>query len=147
MSGGQIMMGLGDYRFEIGTAAYQQLARWQEFRWQQQDRIGRHPAMQYTGPGLITVDLAGVIYPAFRGGLGQCAAMRDSAARGEPLDLVDGSGKVWGAYVINDVSETETTFFADGQPRKIEFTLMLTQYGEDEAAGAAYAGSGFGEAG
>ena len=125
------MMALGDFRFEVGTAAYQQLTRSQSYRWEKQDRIGRLPAMQFTGADLQAVDIKGVIYPAFRGGLGQVQAMRDMAGKGEPLDLVDGTGKVWGLYVILDVAEDQSVFLDDGRPRKIDFTLKLSEYGED----------------
>lgn len=142
-----VMMGLGDFRFEINAAAYQKLTRSQSYRWQQQDRIGRLPANQFVGPALITVDLDGAIYPAFRGGLGQVQTMRDLAGRGEALDLVDGSGKVWGLYVILDVSETEYHHHADGKPRRIDFSLRIAEYGDDQANGSAYLGGEFGEGG
>lgn len=131
----RIMMGLGDFRFEVGTAAYQKLQRTQAFRWEKQDRIGRLPALQFTGPDLIALELEGTIYPAFRGGLGQVPKMRELAAKGDPLDLVDGTGKVWGRYAITDVSESQSAFLSDGRPRKIDFTLKLQEYGDD-AGGA-----------
>ncbi|TIM92331.1 MAG: phage tail protein, partial [Mesorhizobium sp.] len=43
------MMGLGPFRFSLSTAAYQALERSDEYRWVSQDRIGRHPAMQFVG--------------------------------------------------------------------------------------------------
>ncbi|RJF82341.1 phage tail protein [Azospirillum cavernae] len=127
-------MGLGDFRFEIGTAAYQKLQRTQGFRWEKQDRIGRAPALQFTGPDLIAVELEGTIYTAFKGGLGQVLKMRELAAKGEPQDLVDGTGKVWGPYVILDVAETQSVFLADGRPRRIDFTVKLQEYGQDAGA-------------
>lgn len=127
------MLALGDFRFEIGTAAYQTLVRTQAYRWEKQDRIGRLPALQFVGADLQTVELDGVIYPAFRGGLGQVRAMRALAARGEPLDLVAGTGDVLGRWCIVEVSETGSVFLDDGRPRKIEFALKLQEYGEDEA--------------
>ncbi len=33
---------------------------------------------------------------------------------------------IYGMYVISKVSETGSIFFADGTPRKIDFTLSLT---------------------
>lgn len=127
----RIMMALGDFRFEVGTAAYQQLSRSQSYRWEKQGRIGRLPAMQFTGADLQAVEMKGTIYPAFRGGLGQTQAMREMAGKGEPLDLVDGTGKVWGLYVILDVAEDQSVFLDDGRPRRVDFTLKLSEYGED----------------
>lgn len=127
----RIMLALGDFRFEVGTAAYQSLQRSQAFRWEKQNRIGRLPALQFTGPDAETVELKGAIYPAFRGGLEQVPAMRDLASLGVPLDLVDGTGRVLGLWCIESVAETGTVFTDDGQPRKLEFTLKLTAYGDD----------------
>jgi len=127
------MMALGDFRFQIDTAAFQRLRRVRTYSWTAQDRFGRYPAAQFTGPALPTLDLEGTIYPGFRGGMGQVDAMADMAALGEPLDLVDGTGGVHGLWVILEVGDTQTVFLDDGQPRKIDFTLRLQLYGEDTA--------------
>ncbi len=37
-------------------------------------------------------------------------------------------------YVINNISETGSLFFADGTARKIDFTLTLTRVDESLAA-------------
>lgn len=128
------MMGLGPYRFSLNTAAYQSLERMDEYRWQSQDRIGRHPAMQYIGAGHTTVTLDGVIYPHFRGGLGQIQAMRGAAILGTPLVLVSGGGRIFGFFVILSVEETQTVFLANGAPRKQEFAITLKSYGADGLA-------------
>lgn len=129
----RIMMGLGDFRFGLSTAAYQRLQRSTEYRWEEQARVGREPALQFIGRSLASVDLEGVIYPTFRGGLSQVDAMRDMAGMGEPLTLVDGTGKVWGEYCILGVGDAQTGFTDDGRARKIEFTVRLKEYGEDVA--------------
>ena len=126
------MMALGEYRFSLSTAAYQEFAHSAEYRWAAQDRIGRPPGRQYVGPGAETVSLRGQIYPRFRGGLGQLARMRAEAGRGEPLDMVEGNGRAWGRFVITRVEETRRAFEADGSPRQIEFRLELARYAEDQ---------------
>lgn len=130
----RIMLGLGDFRFEIATAAYGKMERTQLMRWAKQDRIGRLPALQFTGPDLETIKLDGVIYPAFRGGLRQIPRMRAMAATGKPLELVSGTGAVLGLWCILSVGETTEEFTDDGRPRKISFTLQLQQYGDDKPA-------------
>jgi len=129
----RIMLALGEFRFEIATAAYQKLAHSQSWRWPEQARITREPALQFMGKNAAEIDLEGVIYPSFKGGLGQIEAMRTMADRGEPLSLVDGLGRVWDRWVITELSDTRTLFTDDGQPRKLEFRLKLKAYGEDES--------------
>ena len=129
----RIMLALGDFRFEIGTAAYQSLQREHSYEWAVQDRLGRVGASQFTGRKPGTITLNGIIYPAFRGGLGQVQTMRDAAQNGEPLRLVSGTGKILGKWVITQVGETGKTFTDDGRPRRIDFTITLQEYGEDGA--------------
>lgn len=129
-----VMMGLGPFRFHLATAAYQTLERSDEYRWEAQDRIGRHPAMQFIGAGHTTFNLSGTIYPNFRGGLGQLDAMRAVAAAGAPSVLVSGLGRIFGSFVILSVDETQTYFLPNGAPRKQEFSLELKSYGPDGGA-------------
>lgn len=132
----EVMMALGGYRFAIGTAAFQTLRRATEYRWAQMNRIGRRPAMQYVGPGVESIDLDGVIYPHFRGGLRQVEAMRAEARLGLPLMLVSGTGYGLGRWVIVSVEETGSVFLSNGAPRKIEFRLSIKHYGDDFDQGA-----------
>ena len=126
-----IMLALGDYRFSIEAAAYQELVRATEYRWAASARIGRRPARQFVGIGEDTIELRGTVYPHYRGGLGQLAALRAEAGRGVPLPLVSGAGEVMGDWVIERVEETQQEFWADGSPRRQEFRLELAAYGED----------------
>ena len=126
------MMALGEYRFMVSTAAYQEFTHTAEHRWAAQERIGRLPARQYIGPGQETVSLRGTLHPHFRGGLGQVGRMRAEAGTGEPLGMIDGTGRDWGQWVITRVEETRRVFEADGAPRRVEFRLELARYGEDE---------------
>ena len=125
------MLALGDFRFGLDTAAYQELVRATEYRWAATARVGRRPARQFVGVGEETVTLAGTIYPHYRGGLGQVAAMRAAAEQGEPLRLVTGAGAVMGLWVIHRVEETQRAHWADGSPRRQDFRLELAAYGED----------------
>lgn len=125
------LMKLGEYTFSIDSAAYQSLSRTTEFRWRSQARVGRLPAQQFIGPGSETVALDGVIYPHFKGGLGQLDAMRAEAGKGKPLMLVDGTGQIWHQWVIIQVEETHKILFETGTPGRVEFRLQLRRYGED----------------
>ncbi len=130
------MMSLGDFRFSIDTAAYQKLQRTVEYRWPAQARVGRRPARQFVGIGDDSISLDGVIYPNYRGGLGQVEKMRTLAGKGEPLSMVSGpdetgSGRAMGKWCITRIAETQSVHFSDGSPRKQEFRLQLSHYGED----------------
>lgn len=128
-----VMMALGAFRFGISRANYQTFTRSASWRWEEQPRLGRRPALQYLGPGAEEITLEGVIYPHFKGGLRQVELMRLQASAGQPLILVDGMGWVWDRWVITGVEERKSLFMADGAPRKIEFTTTLKAYGSDLA--------------
>lgn len=127
----EVMMMLGEYKFSLSTAAYQQLRRTTDYRWPVQERLGRLPERQFVGVGDDKIDLEGVIYPEFKGGLNQIEQMRSIAGKGEPLSMVDETGKSWGKWCIEQIEETHSYFMAAGMPRKIEFRLALGRYGED----------------
>ena len=128
-----VMMKLGDFNFMLSTAAYQRFRRITEYRWPAQERLGREPARQFVGKGNDKIDLDGVIYPEFKGGLKQVERMRDIAGKGNALRLMTYSsrkGENWGRWCIEQIEETQEVFFWDGVPRKIEFHLSLSKYGE-----------------
>ncbi len=128
----ETMIALGEFRFSMDTAAYQELTHSNQYRWQSQDRLSREPALQFIGAGQEKIELSGVIYPHYRGGVKQIEDMRKIAGKGEPLLLVDGLGFVWGQWVIVQIDETSSMFVANGLPQKQSFKLILNRYGDDK---------------
>lgn len=126
-----VMIGLGDYRFSIETAAYQHLTRTNRYRWQKQERVSRTPAYQFTGPGDDEIELKGIIYPHYKGGLGQLQAMRAEAGKGQALEMFDSMGHMHGLWCITEIEEQQTYFDRGGVPLKQEFRLRITFYGDD----------------
>ena len=124
------MLKLGEFIFSVDTAAYQTLQRSTARKWGKIDRIGKRAAMQDLGPGDDTISLPGIVYPHYKGGLGQIDKMRAMQAKGEPLMLVDGLGNVHDKWVILSVGEKDSFFFKDGVARKQEFTLKIQRYEE-----------------
>lgn len=128
----EIMLALGDYRFSIPTAAYQELSRGRSWDWSEQGRVGGFPTMQLTGMSAPSITLAGIIYPEHQGGYGQVNYMALEADKGVPLDLMafDNSeaGVYLGQWVITALQERQRTFRANGAPRAIEFSIQLKRY-------------------
>ncbi|GHS91596.1 tail assembly protein [Alphaproteobacteria bacterium] len=120
-----MMLALGDYFFSGDTASYQNKAESRNYRWEPQNVIGQCPLYHYMGPGEQDLKLDGVVYSDYHDGLSQLPLMKQAAAKGEPLMLVDGLGNVLGRWVITRLEEKQTTFCANGLPRKVEFSLDL----------------------
>lgn len=128
--GSFVMMRLGSFKFAISTAAYQEFMRRTEYKWAAQELFMQHDDLQFTGPGGDVISLSGVIFPEFRGGTGQVAALRSLAAQGRPQLLVSGLGDVMGHWVIESIEEGQTVFAAAGVPRRQEFTVHIRKYGD-----------------
>lgn len=127
----EVLLALGDYRFSIDTASYEQLERTDRYRWPTQQLIGRYPAAQFTGYEAPTIMLTGRVYPHWAGGITQIEQMRVEAGEGKPLDLVDGLGRVWGLWSIVEIRETQSAHLDNSAPRKQSFELRLQYFGEE----------------
>lgn len=132
-----MMMALGMFVFSLPTLAYQQLQRQHAWRHASTDRVGARPARQFLGPGEESVSLSGWIAPEFAGTPADIDTLRRMADSGRPWLLVDGQGRVWGAYIIESVSETRAVFLQDGTPRRLDFEISLKRTDERALAEAA----------
>ena len=95
---------------------------------------GLRPLPQFLGVNEEKITLSGVLMPEITGGKLSLMALNLMADEGKAWPLLEGSGTIYGMFVVNSVSETHTEFFSNGAPRKIEFTLTLTRVDESLAA-------------
>lgn len=135
-----MMMLLGPVIFSVENSAYEQLQRNTQYQWSSQPRLGHSvlknlgiggPAYQFMGPGDESISLNGTLYPQFSGGPLRVSLMRLTASLGIAMPLLDGEHFFYGRWLIENVQETRSVFFQDGNPRKIEFSLSLKRYNED----------------
>ncbi|BBW32843.1 TPA: phage tail protein [Enterobacter hormaechei subsp. steigerwaltii] len=129
-----MMLALGMFVFMRQTLPYQTLQRDAEYRWPSNSRVGKRDAFQFLGVGEEKITLAGVLYPELTGGRMTMTTIRLMAEEGRAWPLLDGTGMIYGMYVINNVSDTGSVFFSDGTARKIDFTLTLTRVDPSLAA-------------
>jgi phage protein U len=124
------MMSLGLFAFGMETLAYQEFRRVNAWKHADVARIGTRDGNQFLGIGAETVNLPGLITPQIQGRRASLDALRKMGDTGLAYVLVDGTGSVYGAYVIDNLTETATLFFGDGTPRRIEFDLSLKRVDE-----------------
>ncbi len=124
-----MMLALGMFVFMRQTLPHQTMQRESDYRWPSNSRIGKRDAFQFLGVGEENITLAGVLYPELTGGKLTMTTLRLMAEEGRAWPLLDGTGMIYGMYVISRVNETGSIFFADGTPRKIDFTLSLRRSG------------------
>ena len=138
------LMAFGMFVFSLETAAYQDFQRQTEWRHGSTSRIGTNPARQYLGRGDETITLQGVLLPALAGTVLSLDTLRTMADTGKAYPLIEGTGRIYGVWVIESLSETRTIFFADGAARRIEFTLSLKRIddGRVDLLGSAISSAG-----
>lgn len=122
-----MMMALGQFVFSLTTLAYQDLQRQTSWRHATNNRVGARPARQFLGPGDDSITLSGVVAMELTGGTVSLDEIRTMADTGKAWPLVDGSGYVYGQWVIDSMTTTNTLFMANGAPRRVAFQISLTR--------------------
>jgi phage tail protein len=129
------LMKLGNFKFSVPGLSYDRLQRRFEYRWEPMWRVGRRPAQQYLGPGEEALDIRGIVYPHCTGGYNQLNLMRDAAQTGLPMTLTAVQGEVGiylGPWCVRMIRDEQEYFFPDGAPRKVEFSMDLVVYGNEQ---------------
>ncbi|CAI1106851.1 Phage protein U [Serratia ficaria] len=129
-----MMMTLGLFVFQLQTLPYQTMLRTVDYRWPSNSRIGQRPALQFLGVNEEKITLSGALLPEITGGKISLQLLDVMAAEGKAWPLLEGTGTIYGMFVVNNVSETRTEFFSDGSARRIEFSLTLTRVDESLTA-------------
>lgn len=129
-----MMLTLGLFVFQLQTVPYQSLQRNVDYRWPSNSRVGQRPALQFLGVNEEKITLFGVLMPEITGGRMSLLALNLMADEGKAWPLLEGSGTIYGMFVVESLSETRTEFFSDGSARSIEFTLTLTRVDESLTA-------------
>lgn len=126
-----MLMSLDQFPFGISTLAYHELQRQTRWKHRNTSRVGARDAFQYLGPGDDTITLNGTLHTEI-GDIKALQELRDMADTGDAYVLVDGAGYVYGAWVIENLSENQTYHDQDGQAQKIEFSIGLTHVGDEQ---------------
>lgn len=120
-----MMMSLGMFVFGMHTLAYQELQRNTAWRHASNERVGTNPARQFVGRGDDTIALPGVLVSGLTGTQISLDTLRYMADTGKAWPLIEGTGRIYGLWVIESISEGRSYFFKDGAARRIEFTVNL----------------------
>ncbi|WGM04002.1 phage tail protein [Arsenophonus nasoniae] len=128
------MAALGLFVFQLKTAPYQTLQINRRWRYGFNSRLGIRPAFQFIGLDNDDITLSGSLYPELTGGRLSLIALEAMAESGKAWPFLDGEGNIYGMFVIEEISQSKSLFFADGAPRKIEFTLKLKRVDESLSA-------------
>ncbi|MEK9498997.1 phage tail protein [Photorhabdus sp. P32] len=120
-----MMAALGLFVFMLKTTPYQSLQHQQSWRYGFNNRVGARPDFQFMGPNNDTITLSGALYPEITGGRLSLLALQLMAESGKAWSFLDGSGTIYGMFIIESIDQTKSEFFTDGTARKIDFTVTL----------------------
>ncbi|ERT11626.1 MULTISPECIES: phage tail protein [Photorhabdus] len=120
-----MMAALGLFVFMLKTTPYQSLQHQQSWRYGFNNRVGARPVFQFMGPNNDTITLSGALYPEITGGRLSLLALQLMAESGKAWSFLDGSGTIYGMFIIESIDQTKSEFFTDGTARKIDFTVTL----------------------
>lgn len=107
-----MMMVLGLYVFMLRTVPYQELQYQRSWRHAANSRVNRRPSTQFLGPDNDMLTLSGVLMPEITGGRLSLLALEQMAEQGKAWPLIEGSGTIYGMYVIAGLNQTKTEFSA-----------------------------------
>lgn len=127
-----MLMSLGQFVFEPATLAFAEIQRKRGWNHSSHDVLQGRAVQQYIGRGEETIRLPCLIYESH--GFGQRQSLDDLALMadsGAGYALIDGSGYVYGVYIITDLDETRSVLMFNGVPRKIDCTLSLKRVDDD----------------
>lgn len=125
------LMSLGMFVFGLPTLAFDDFQRKASWRHSTNARVGARDAAQFVGIGAETMSIAGTAYAELSDGVASIDELRDMADTGEHWPLVDGAGRIYGAFVIETIDEKHRRLFADGRARAIDFAIELLRVDED----------------
>jgi uncharacterized protein len=125
-----MMLTLGLFVFQIDTLPYQSFQRQVTWRHPTNSRVGTSPASQFLGRDNDKISLDGVLLPELTGGTVSLALLEAMADEGQAWPLIEGTGMIYGMFVVESLSTTRTVFFRDGAARRIEFNIALKRVDE-----------------
>ncbi|MFM2041541.1 MAG: hypothetical protein RLY86_117 [Pseudomonadota bacterium] len=126
------LMALGQFVFSLTTAPLSGYDRQTSHRWETQDRAGAAPATQWLGPGEDTLTLDGALMPELTGGRQHLETLRRMQAQGKAWILIDGQGRNQGRWVITSLTERGSHLLANGEPRRVDFSVTLQRYWDSD---------------
>lgn len=120
-----MMMAYGLFVFTLSTIPYQEMKRQLSWRYGSNTRNGLRPSKQFLGPDDEPITLSGTLAPELSGGRVSLKLLEMMAAKGKAWPLIEGSGTIYGMYVMDSLETTGTYLHQDGTPRKIDFSISL----------------------
>ena len=132
-----MQMQVGEFRFDVGGAEYQELSRVRARRWDERARHGKPPEVEDLGREAERIELTGTVWiessehlAAFDALVNEAGLAPERASTPLPVFLGGGSGssgEYLGQWAVTRLEVTEQTLRLDGIPTEMAFTVSLLE--------------------
>jgi len=129
-----MMMSLGLFVFKLSSLPYQNINHQVNYNWGENARFGQRAVSQFLGLGQEKLTLKGQLLPELTGGARYLQALQGMADSGRAWPLIEGTGTIYGMFIIERLVKDSGEFNTRGQARTITFTLNLKRVDESQAA-------------
>ncbi|MFJ4197020.1 phage tail protein [Pseudomonas sp. NPDC089534] len=120
-------MALGSFIFGLSRQfAYSSLGRKSDGGWTELPILTSKPKSSQTGQKPETLTITGKSMQAVA--MERLDELRALQALRIPLPLIDGIGRNWGLWRINNIQETQSQVIDDGTAMVVDWTLELAEF-------------------
>ena len=120
-------MALGNFIFGLSrNFAYHSLLRKTDGGWMELPILTSKPKSSQTGQKSETLTITGK--SMYAAAMDRLDELRDLQALRIPLPLIDGIGRNWGLWRINNVQETQTCIIDDGTAMVVDWVIELAEF-------------------
>lgn len=117
---------LGLFVFNLSTVAFQEWDETNTWKHPNQQTVGTsNPPSQFTGREAQTIIINAELRPEVSGGDLSISVLKKMADTGQPWPLIRGNGSFMGSYVIESISNKQSSLHTDGKARSISFSMTL----------------------
>ena len=116
---------LGAFPFEALGFSFIDLQTGVETPWTEIKVAQGWDALQWLGPGKATATIRGVLFPEALGGDENLTGIAGLQSSGVPMPLISLGGTPFGLFVVERISEEQTTFSGAGIARRNKYVISL----------------------
>lgn len=120
-----VTMMLGAEAFCVPMGTFETLERSTRYRLDIPEPVDGQGLPVHRGIYSDTITLQGVVFPGYAGTQRSVQRFRDMATLGISQMLVDGFGNIYGNWYVSSIDERQSHHMGEGQPRRMEYTLVL----------------------
>jgi len=122
-----MLMSLGEFEFDIASAAFQKLKKSIKTGWSKKSRAANYPLWQLTKKEETKLSISGTVFRHYNRGDTE-SLLEEVSLSSEPLDLVAGTGELLGLWVVTSINFDRSNFMQDGENLKLQFSMEIAQY-------------------